>query len=75
MKQYLEVGGYKMESEKTIYRILLAIVLLILCMLLLLIKPANVYYNAIDFILVIAAIIVEVKIYLQLRKLKNKRSK
>lgn len=64
-----------MESEKTIYRILLAIVLLLLCMLLFLIKPANVYYNAIDFILVIAAIIVEVKIYLQLRKLKNKRSK
>lgn len=59
-----------MENEKTIYRILLCIVLLLLCMLLFLIKPNNIYYNVIDFILVIGAIIVEIKIYLQLKKLK-----
>lgn len=64
----------KIEDEKTIYRILLCVVLLILCMLLFLIKPNNVYYNAVDFILVIGALIVEVKIYLQLRKLKDRKN-
>ena len=60
-----------MKTEKTIYRILLCIVLLLLCMLLFLIKPNNIYYNVIDFMLVIGAIIVEIKIYLQLKKLKK----
>lgn len=64
----------KIEDEKTIYRILSCIVLLILCMLLVLIKSNNVYYNAVDLILVIGALIVEIKIYLQLRKLKNRNS-
>lgn len=64
-----------MENEKIIYRILLSIVLLLLCILLLLIRPNDIYYNAIDFVLVIGAIIVEFRIYLQLKKLKNKRNK
>lgn len=60
-----------MKNEKTIYRILLCIVLILLCMLLFLIKPSNIYYNVIDFMLVIGAIIVEIKIYLQLKNLKK----
>lgn len=64
-----------MKSEKTIYNIISCIGYILIVLLILLIKPANMYYTAIDFLLVIALFIIEVKIYLQLRKLKNKEIK
>lgn len=70
-----ELENFKMKSEKTIYNIISCIGYILIIMLILLVKPANIYYNAIDFILVIALFIIEVKIYLQLRKIKNKKVK
>ncbi len=64
-----------MENQRIIYKVLSCICLILICMLIFLIKPANIYYNAIDFALVIALLIVEIKIYLQLRKLKSKKKR
>lgn len=62
----------KAEDEKTIYNIISCIGFIVMLILLFLVKPTNIYFNALDFILFIALIIVQVKIYLQLRKLKHR---
>jgi hypothetical protein len=61
-----------MENEKLIYNILSCIGFIIGCILIFLVKPNNIYYNALDFFLVIAIFILEGKIFYQLHKLKKK---
>lgn len=64
-----------MENEKILYKIALAITSILLLILILLIKPTTTFDDAIGWILAIALFIVEIKIIIQMRKLKQKQDK